>query len=781
MNADELRDASMLDLFRLEVETQAQVMSSGLLAIERAPQHEPPQQQLEACMRAAHSIKGAARIVGVQAGVDVTHVMEDCFVSAQQGKVQLGPRRIDQLLHGVDLLQRIAASAEDLELWQAGSGRKEIETFLRGLETSLQQADDRARKAESAPELVPFSVPISEPAIVAAAETDDAVPAADEAMSGQNQGKNQDKIKNQEQGDRMLRVTAAHLNQLVSLSGESLVESRWLPAFNQSLLRLKRLQQNTAQSLEVLHDSLREGNLAGAHLKALQDVRQNIDASQKMLAERLTELELFERRNSSRAQRLYDQALASRMRPFADRVVGYDRMVRDLGRTLGKQVKLEINGQTTQVDRDILEQLDAPLVHLLRNALDHGIETPQRRRAAGKDEEGLVTLTARHHAGLLQITISDDGNGVDLEQLRAAVVRRGLVDHATAGRLSDAELLHFLLLPGFSMRDTVTEISGRGVGLDVVHNMLKRMRGTVQIFSEAGHGMRFQLQLPLTLSLVRSLLVSIGGEPYAFPLAYVNRTMILERSQIESLEGRQHFAFEERQIGLVAASQILQSGDAAASDDRIALVVIGDQTQTYGLQVDRLLGEHMLVVQPLDARLGKIKDVAAAALMEDGSPVLILDVADMLNSVEKLIAQGQLSKIQGNSSQQQVQTSKRVLVVDDSLTVRELERKLLSNRGYTVRVAVDGMDGWNALRSEPFDLVVTDIDMPRMDGIELVTLIKKNLQLKAIPVMIVSYKDRQEDRQRGLEAGADYYLAKASFHDETLLQAVEDLIGEAHS
>jgi len=367
MNADDMRDASMLDLFRLEVDTQAQVMSSGLLAIERAPSP----QQLEACMRAAHSIKGAARIVGIQAGVDVTHVMEDCFVSAQQGKVQLGPRRIDQLLHGVDLLQRIAASAEDLELWQAGSGRKEIETFLRGLENSLQQADDRAREPEAAIAL-------------AATEADEAMAAADETAPG----KHLDKIKNQDQGDRMLRVTAAHLNQLVSLSGESLVESRWLPAFNESLLRLKRLQQNSAQSLEVLHDSLREDNLAGDHLMALQEVRQHIDASQKMLAERLAELELFERRNSSRAQRLYDQALASRMRPFADRVVGYDRMVRDLGRTLGKQVRLEINGQATQVDRDILEQLDAPLVHLLRNALDHGVEAPPQRRAAGKDEEG---------------------------------------------------------------------------------------------------------------------------------------------------------------------------------------------------------------------------------------------------------------------------------------------------------------------------------------------------------------------------------------------------------
>ncbi|WP_211441506.1 hybrid sensor histidine kinase/response regulator [Collimonas humicola] len=754
MNADDMRDASMLDLFRLEVETQAQVMSSGLLAIERSASP----QELEACMRAAHSIKGAARIVGIQAGVDVTHVMEDCFVSAQQGKIQLGPRRIDQLLRGVDLLQRIAVSAEDLQLWQAGDGRKEIDAFLQGLQNSLLQADDSVRATPSAPAAAPGELPLA-------------------GELQQQQQQLQDKA---ESADRMLRVTAAHLNQLVSLSGESLVESRWLPAFNESLLRLKRQQQGAAQALEALHDTLRENGLAAALFTALQDSRQQVDACQKMLTERLAELESFERRNSSRAQRLYDQALACRMRPFADRVVGYDRMVRDLGRSLGKQVRLEISGETTQVDRDILEQLDAPLVHLLRNALDHGIEPAQQRHAAGKAEEGVISLTARHHAGLLQITVSDDGGGIDLEQLRASIVARSLVDNATSARLSDAELLHFLLLPGFSMRDTVTEISGRGVGLDVVHNMLKRMRGTIQIFSESGRGMRFQLQLPLTLSLVRSLLVSIGGEPYAFPLAYVNRTMVLDKTQIEMLEGRQHFSFEERQIGLVAASQILQSGESAAGDDGIALVVIGDMSQTYGLQVDRLLGEHMLVVQPLDARLGKIKDVAAAALMEDGTPVLILDVEDMLHSVDKLIAHGQLDKIHDGGSQQQLQASKRVLVVDDSLTVRELERKLLSSRGYTVRIAVDGMDGWNALRSEPFDLVITDIDMPRMDGIELVTLIKSNLQLKAIPVMIVSYKDRQEDRQRGLEAGADYYLAKASFHDETLLEAVEDLIGAAH-
>jgi len=209
------------------------------------------------------------------------------------------------------------------------------------------------------------------------------------------------------------------------------------------------------------------------------------------------------------------------------------------------------------------------------------------------------------------------------------------------------------------------------------------------------------------------------------------------------------------------------------------VVLIGEDENTCAVAVDHFLGERMLVVQALDARLGKIPNVQAAALMEDGAPLLILDVADMLRAIAKLSAAGQLQKLSHSTETQAGIVRKKILVVEDSLTVRELERKLLSNRGYEVVVAVDGMDGWNVVRSEPFDLVITDIDMPRMDGIELVALIRQLPQLRSLPVMIVSYKDRKEDRQRGLEAGADHYFTKSSFHDETLLQAVADLIGAA--
>jgi len=330
------------------------------------------------------------------------------------------------------------------------------------------------------------------------------------------------------------------------------------------------------------------------------------------------------------------------------------------------------------------------------------------------------------------------------------------------------------------MREHVTDVSGRGVGLDAVHEMVKVVRGAVRIFNEPGHGTRFVLQLPLTLSVIRSLLVQVAGEAYAFPLAHVRRTLELARSDIDMLEGQQHFSFEGRPTGLVTGHQLLGTDASDESRASVAVVVIGDDRETYGVAVDRFLGERMLVVQPLDSRLGKIKDIAAGALMENGDVVLIVDVEDLLRSVGKLTRGGRLDKVRRAHG---VTTLKRknVLVVEDSLTVRELERKLLEKRGYTVTVAVDGMDGWNVLRSGSFDLVVTDVDMPRMDGIELVTLIKRDALLKTVPVMIVSYKDRDEDRLRGLDAGADYYLAKGSFHDEALLDAVHDLIGEAQT
>ncbi|VVN18679.1 hybrid sensor histidine kinase/response regulator [Pseudomonas fluorescens] len=759
MTPEQMRDASLLELFSLEAEAQTQVLSAGLLALERDPTQSD---QLESCMRAAHSLKGAARIVGVDAGVSVAHVMEDCLVSAQEGRLLLRPGHIDALLQGTDLLMRIATPGNNPQA-------TDIEVYVALMAHLLDPTAPLA--APAAPVMAELQLeapaPVVEPPAPVVEPSPEPAPRKTRRTT--------------ENGERVLRVTAERLNSLLDLSSKSLVETQRLKPHLATMQRLKRMQSNSLRALENLNVHLKDHALSLEAREALEDARRLLAQSQQLLMEKNAELDEFAWQASQRAQVLYDTALACRMRPFADVLSGQVRMVRDLGRDLGKQVRLEIEGEKTQVDRDVLEKLEAPLTHLLRNAVDHGIETPEQRLLAGKPAEGLIRLRASHQAGLLVLELSDDGNGVDLEKVRRSIVERSLSPAQTAAQLSEEELLTFLFLPGFSLRDRVTEVSGRGVGLDAVQHMVRQLRGAVVLEQTAGEGSRFHLEVPLTLSVVRSLVVEVGDEAYAFPLAHIERMCDLEPADIVQVEGRQHFWHEGRHVGLVAASQLLHRPASQDSGQTLKVVVIRERDAIYGVAVERFIGERTLVVLPLDERLGKVQDISAGALLDDGSVVLIVDVEDMLRSVEKLLNTGRLERIARHSNQVVEAARKRILVVDDSLTVRELQRKLLLNRGYDVAVAVDGMDGWNALRSEDFDLLITDIDMPRMDGIELVTLLRRDNRLQSLPVMVVSYKDREEDRRRGLDAGADYYLAKASFHDDALLDAVVELIGGARA
>ena len=747
MSSPDLGQHSMLDLFRLEAESQVQVLTSGLLALER---DHAAADQLEACMRAAHSLKGAARIVDLPVAVRVAHAMEDCFVAAQEGRVVLGREGIDALLRATDLISRIAGVSSDGLAPDLGENATEndVEACIARLTRVLEGGG----QADTQPSLESRTQATPAPAVAAP-----------------------------DNPERVLRVTADHLNRLLGLTAESLVGARWIKSFSESLRRLKRMQNECADLLDGLHQAIPPEARDEDSDAAFSRVRRAAVDCHHFLSERLVDLETFDSRTLNLSHRMHDEAVACRMRPFADGVQPFPRLVRDLAHSLGKQARLEIVGESTQVDRDILTTLEAPLGHLLRNAVDHGIESPEERRAGGKPVEGTIRLEARHSSGRLQVIVEDDGGGVDLKKMRATVIERNLITREAAERLSETELLEFLFLPGFSTKGTVTDISGRGVGLDVVRDMVKRLRGTVRVTSQVGQGTRFILQLPVTLSVVRTLLADVGGEPYAFPLGSILRTLRIPKEDIHLLEGRQHFDFDGQRIGLLPAHQVLGIGDSAPMGETLAVIVLGDHGGTYGVVVDRFLGERELVVQPLDSQLGKVRDIAAGALMEDGSPVLIVDPEDLLRSMDRLVSAGRPDRVGSSTPAGQEQTRKRVLVVDDSLTVRELERKLLGNHGYEVEVAVDGMDGWNALRAGHFDLVVTDIDMPRMDGIELVSLITSDANLKSVPVVVVSYKDREQDRRRGLEAGAAYYLTKGSFHDETLLQVVVDLIGEAQS
>ena len=743
--SNDLSSLSLTEIFQVETENQTAIITSGLLELERNPE---ATHNFEALMRAAHSLKGAARIINYQTAISVAHALEDCFVAAQQGKLQLRQPEIDVLFRGLDLLLRISERPEiekpEEETAHAADAR-EFLAELAGL--------NNGKTIESAP-----SAPI--PPAAASSQT----PAP-----------------SNESADRVLRLTAQNLNRLLGLAGESLVESRWLHPFADSMQRLKRLQSDLMKSLDGLRDSSGAHHLPESVADQIQEAIRQVTECRAFLADRMVDLEMYDRRSANLSHRLYREVLQCRMRPFGDGTRRFPRMVRDLARLLGKQVRLEVVGEHTQVDRDILDKLEAPLGHLLRNAVDHGCETPEERRRAGKPAEGLIRLEARHSAGTLLIIVTDDGAGVHPAALREHILRKCLVTPLAAEKLNEPELLEFLLLPGFTMRDTVTEISGRGVGLDAVQNMVKSVRGSLRIATQPGKGMRFQLHLPLTLSVLRALLVEVAGEPYAIPLSQITRTLKLPRDQIHTLEGRSHFKLGNQQIGLLTAHQVLDCDGPNLRSEIFSVVVLGDRAHQFGLIVDHFLGERELVVQALDPRLGKVKNISAGSLMEDGSPVLIIDVEDLIRSIEKMVAEGFVNQVDAETPPRPAPAGKRILIVDDSPAVRELERKLLIGHGYITDVAVDGMEGWNAVRAGNYDLVVTDVDMPRMDGIELAALIKNDPLFKSLPVMIVSYKEREEDRLRGLEAGADYYLTKGSFHDESLFRAVVDLIGEVAS
>lgn len=747
MSNEDLSGFSMMDLFRTEVETQAAVLNAGLLELEKGS---IGGKSFEPLMRAAHSVKGAARILQIESAVKVAHAMEDCFVAAMEERILLLPEHVDVLLKCVDLLIHIAGLQEEtIATWES-ENTSEIERIL----VSLSEIENAAAPEASVVEVIDQD----------RGDLKQDVPAEAEKPRTSSER-------------RAVRVTSEALDRLMSLAGESLVAASWLPPYVDSVQLLKKETIELFRILSSFQQNLDGYRTEGASRNHIGEAFQKSVEIRRLLSERLEELQDFSRRSTNLFNRMYREIISSKMRPFSDGVEGFPRMIRDLARSLGKKVQFEILGKSVRVDRDILERLEAPLNHLLRNALDHGLESPEERLAAGKKSEGQLVLEAAHRAGMLQIRIQDDGRGIDPEKLRRKLIDRKLIPENLVGQLQENELLEFLFLPGFSTAEKVSEISGRGFGMDVVQSMIQEVGGAIQVQSQMGKGMVVRLELPLTLSVLKALVVEIGSELYAFPLSRVDRTTTLKTSEIQSNGQRLSFLLEDQNIPLIDGESVLELASSGTPDDETAVVVIRDRSHRYGVIVDRFVDLRELVVRPLDTRLSKVQDLYAASLMQDGSIVLILDVQDLVRSIDRVLHGEELTRPVASAARTQTSRKKRVLLVEDSVTVREVERNLLKNSGFDVDVAVNGVDGWNAVRSGQYDLVITDVDMPRMNGIELVSRIRKEPGIRNIPVIIVSYKERESDRKVGLEAGADEYLSKSSFHDETLLNAVGRLLG----
>jgi two-component system sensor histidine kinase and response regulator WspE len=731
-------DTSLLYLFKSELEVQLAIMNERILEIEAQGSNE---EAFDALMRAAHSLKGASRVVGLQPMVDLAHKLEDCFVALQKKNIIIQAAYVDIFLNCFDLFSSLTQVQSDVLPEKIESLKPQIEQLVEILKGILLGKMPKAS----------IELPKAQ------------------------------KTEEKTLSKAFVRVAAENLNQLLGIAGESLVESKGLHNFTESLLGLKKMQRELVDDLNALSESMRGQHLETGVRFHLGESFKNIAKCRRQLSQNLSDFEIFIRRQSKLSDRLYQEVVSTRMRPFSEGIQGLPRLVRDLARQLGKKVKLEIVGDQTPVDRDVLEKLKAPLNHLIRNALDHGIDSLEDREAQNKSSEGIIRLEARHHAGMLSIIVQDDGKGIDQGNLKKVVVKKGLATEELVATLSDSELFDFLLLPGFSTTETVTTVSGRGVGLDSVQSMIQELSGYIRISSEVGKGTSFNLQLPLTLSVIRALIVEIAGEAYAFPLPRIKQVLSVHIEDVSVIRDKQFVSFEGENIGLISGYQLLEKEQHINHKDLLPVIVISDRFQTYGIVLDRFIEEKELVIQELDPLLGTIKNIASAAIMENGDPVLVIDIEDMARNIDKMIGAESLVRIGVPKLSSRKKTSKQILVIDDSAVVREVECRILRNHGYIVDTAVDGIDGWNTARSANYDLIITDVDMPRMTGLELVRRIKLDEHFSNVPVMIVSYKDREEDKVKGLEAGANYYLTKSSFHDDTLIDVVQALIGNSNS
>jgi two-component system chemotaxis sensor kinase CheA len=757
--------ARLMATFLGELEEQVAVMNDELLGLEAAP---GDSERLSSLFRIAHTLKGASRAVGVRSVERVCHALEALLQRMIDGSLEVGPDQLSLLYAAADTLSEAGtlpdgpdAIAEDridslVDALRSGSPeplRKAASTAPSGgSRPSQSESAGLPLSPASAGKVAPMATATQEPSLEPAGRAEP-----------QRPGVSSDP-------DRQVRVNAQRLAELVAAttrleaarSGVA-VRHADLESVNDLAGRMDRKWRKLARQLrrlEAVDGSTALGHdldAAGDDLRTLADLVERLTAGSRRSAHAIAQS----------ARDVADSTRQLRMRPFAEACEGLPRALRDLAAAAGKQVQLDVRGGDIEADRAVLDGLREAILQLVRNAVDHGIEAPAERARAGKPVNGRIRIAAALTGDRLAVTVSDDGAGLDLSAIRAELERRGRPVPET-----DSELARAIFEGGLSTRDEVTPISGRGVGLDIVQHAAEQIRGSVTVAWDAGEGTAFTITCPPTLTMFRAVIVSVNDQLLAIPTASVDRMLRLSAPDVRIAEGRQLLTGTGEPVPLVPLSQLLPPLREQAREPRPVLVMVNG-SQRLGIAVDELVTETEIVLRPLHAIVGQVTHVSGAAMLGPGRVALVLNPASLIAA--GLHARAETA--QGPVSSDERQVTHRILVVDDSITTRTLEQSILAAAGYRVLTAVDGAEGWNVLREQGADLVVADVEMPRMDGFALCEAIRRSQRFSELPVVLVTALDSTEHRARGLEAGADAYIVKSGFDQQNLLDTVRQLLG----
>lgn len=551
-----------------------------------------------------------------------------------------------------------------------------------------------------------------------------------------------------------IRASVERLDQLVNLMGEILLSQKTMDA-----------RQNQMTALLQQMDSAING-MQGAADPALLALRGS-------MVRLISDFERDRLQLGYQAEDVYQRTMELRLLPLATITNDFERALRNLARNLNKEIKFTVHGQEVELDRNMLDAVKPILLHVLNNAVDHGIEEPETRIRLGKPKAGQVSLHAQYEGSFIQITVRDDGHGLDPAKIRATAVKRGVLSAEAAAAMSDDAVLYLVFEPGFSTREFITDVSGRGVGLDVVKSNLDQVKGDFSLSSELGVGTSLVLRLPLSMAIFTGLLVESCGETYVFPQHYVAEILRISPADILEEMGREVIRLRERSIPLNSMAQFLEQEQGTSLTRKLVVLVLNFREKTMGLLVDRTIGLQEVVVKDLGCQLKGLEFFSGSTLLGDGNPALIVSVADLF----ELNQSRQKLQLRQKYEREEKKTKRgRILVVDDSITTRTMEKNILETNNYEVVVAVSGFDALEKLNVGRFDLIVSDVEMPGMTGFELTKKVRQREDTRDLPVIIVSSLASDEHRRLGMDAGAQAYIVKGSFQQGVLLDTVETLI-----
>ena len=705
--------SKFIDQFKTETRERIQTLSLGLLKLEKSPSD---RELLNAMMREAHSIKGGAGMMGYKRIADITHKMEDGLQRALNGELVLTKTCFEILFKCLDALEPLL---QDKVTWEDHGINRDFTEDLCVLAEKVFSGKFQGeipRAAETKVAEVASKVP-------SAPETEVSLPSAAAPMT-----------------EDSVRVDIEKLNRLINLSGELLI----------SKIRLEELSRDLLMKAEAQGEAY--GVFSGV-VKDLTAVTERIDL--------LTE-------------DMQSEMLKVRMLPVAYLFNTFPRAMRDLALQKGKELDLVIEGQDTQLDKAILDEMKVPLMHLLRNSVDHGIESPEERKKKGKSASGKIRLSAEQEGSQVVIAVTDDGRGIDVTKVKEIAVAKGLVSQENIQAMVDEQVFQLLFTPGFSTSEEVTDISGRGVGLDVVRETVIRLKGMVEITSDPARGTSFIIRLPLTLAITESLLALAGSDIYAVPVDSVIETVRISLADLKTVETKDVITVRGHILPVVKLHDIFGLPAKGILEKKFFPVLIVQSVEKrIGILVDELMGRQEIISKNMGDPLKHVKHIAGATILGSGKVVMILDIPSIIHSAEGGVVRQSASRpkiVQGKKK-------KTILLAEDTLTTAMLEKNILESVGYAVVIARDGKEALEKASQEKFDLVISDVLMPRMDGFELVTRLRKEKNYKEIPIIIVTTRESDEDKRKGMEAGANAYLLKSDFTSEGLLETMERLLG----